>query len=318
MKNQNRIIAVVFFAVAALMSVTEFLYVADRYPFGFLSALLGLKLLLLFASGAVFTLGTLIKSRSALIAAEGIYAGSIGIAIILCIRTGDGIMGMAHLMLIAAELTAVIIMMVYTSGALGNKYIPSVLLSAAILASVLRAVIAGTYFLSATYVTEAVMLSALNVMALYPDLSGKRRVKTGEMLWLSAATFGVYLAVWAASVVKQMTVLSGKTDYKGKIAAFIIFSPYRLYWYYTAYEEQTELKNRGILISAVSAFGILLSAVAALSGVSGAPVSGAGVSLVALALVQRDLNSLISEEVKEPEPLAEPEDNSDGEPDKEE
>lgn len=315
MKNQNKIVAVVFFAAVAISSVLEFLYVADRYPFGFLTALLGLRLLLLFASGAVFAAGTLIKSRAALISAEGIFLGSIAASFLLCFMTGIEISGMVHIILTAAEFAAVIIMIVYTSGVIKNKYVPGVFMSGALIAAILRAAIAGTAFLSATYLSEAILISALIVMAVYPDLSGKRRVKTGEVLWLSAATFGVYLAVWAADVVKKMTVLSGRTDYLKKAAAFIIFSPYRIYWYYTVYEEQAKFKNRGILLSALSFFGMLMSAVAALSGVPEASISGAGVSLVALALVQRDLNSLVSDaeeeekngDLTEPEPVSDEE-----------
>ena len=62
-------------------------------------------------------------------------------------------------------------------------------------------------------------------------------------------------------------------------------------------------------MSAVSAFGTALSAVTALSGVPEASLSGFGVSIVALALIQRDLNSLVTEEVTAApaEPEAEPE-----------
>ena len=89
MKNQNKIIAVVFFAIAALMSAMEFLYVADRYPIGFFSALLAFEILLTFTASAVFIVGTAIKSRTVLITAEGIFAGAAGISLISAVmRSG--------------------------------------------------------------------------------------------------------------------------------------------------------------------------------------------------------------------------------------
>ena len=304
MKNQNKIIAVVFFAIATLMSATEFLYVADRYPIGFFSVLLALEILLTVASSAVFIVGTAIKSRSVLITAEGIYAGAAGISLISAMMDSD-IVRLTDGPLSAVSLTAMVIMIIYTSGALKNKYVPASLMTLAIVAQLCRAALGGTALSVTVYVTEALIFSALTVMALYPDISGKRRVKTAEMIWLSFVTFGVYLAVWAASIVKKMAALTEKSDWIVKAVMFILFSPYRIYWYYTTYEEQKTFKDRGIFLSAVSAFGIALSAVTALSGVPEASVSGFGVSLVALALIQRDLNSLVPEEaIAEP---AEPE-----------
>ena len=301
MKNQNKIIAVVFFAIAALMSTMEFLYVADRYPIGFFSALFALEILLTFTASAVFIVGTAIKSRTVLITAEGIFAGAAGISLISAMMDSD-IVRLTDGPLAAVSLTAMVIMIIYTSGTLKNKYVPASLMSLALVAELCRAALGGTAFSATVYVTEALIFSALTVMALYPDISGKRQVKTAEMLWLSFATFGVYLAVWAASIVKKMAALTGKSDWMAKAVMFILFSPYRIYWYYTAYEEQETFKNRGIFLSAVSAFGIALSAVAALSGLPEALVSGSGVSLVSLALVQRDLNSLVAEETPaEPE-----------------
>lgn len=303
MKNQNKIVAVVFFAIAALMSAMEFLYVADRYPIGFFSALLAFEILLTFTASAVFIVGTAIKSRTVLITAESICAGSLGISLISAVMRSDAMIEhdialLAHGPVSAAALTAMVIMIIYTTGALKNKYVPASLMTLALVAQLCRAVVyVGTTFQATVYVTEALIFSALTVMALYPDISGKRQVKTAEMLWLSFATFGVYLAVWAASIVKKMAALTGKSDWMAKAVMFILFSPYRIYWYYTTYEEQETFKNRGIFLSAVSAFGTALSAVTALSGVPEAPLSGFGVSIVALALIQRDLNSLVTEEV---------------------
>lgn len=303
MKNQNKIIAVVFFAIAALMSAMEFLYVADRYPIGFFSALLALEILLTFTASAVFIVGTAIKSRTVLITAEGIFAGAAGISLISAVMQSGAMIEhdialLAHGPVSAVSLTAMVIMIIYTTGALKNKYVPASLMTLALVAQLCRAVVyVGTTFQATVYVTEALIFSALTVMALYPDISGKRQVKTAEMLWLSFVTFGVYLAVWAASIVKKMTALTGKSDWMAKAVMFILFSPYRIYWYYTTYEEQETFKNRGIFLSAVSAFGTALSAVTALSGVPEASLSGFGVSIVALALIQRDLNSLVTEEV---------------------
>lgn len=302
MKNQNKIIAVVFFAIAALMSAMEFLYVADRYPIGFFSALLAFEILLTFTASAVFIVGTAIKSRTVLITAEGIFAGAAGISLISAVMRSGAMIGhdialLAHGPVSAAALTAMVIMIIYTTGALKNKYVPASLMTLALVAQLCRAALGGTAFSATVYVTEALIFSALTVMALYPDISGKRQVKTAEMLWLSFATFGVYLAVWAASIVKKMAALAGKSDCMAKAVMFILFSPYRIYWYYTTYEEQETFKNRGIFLSAVSAFGTALSAVTALSGMPEASLSGFGVSIVALALIQRDLNSLVTEEV---------------------
>lgn len=312
MKNQNKIIAVVFFAIAALMSALEFLYVADRFPIGFLSAVTALEILLTVSASAVFIVGTAIKSRSVLITAESIFTGSLAISLMTAVMHSE----MENVLcapLAAVSLTAVVIMLIYTSGALKNKYIPAAIMTMAIASQLCLAFFAATSFLSTVYVTEAIVFSALTVMAIYPDLSGERHVRTAEMLWLSAVTFGVYLAVWAAFIVKEMAKLTGKKGWIAGAAAFIIFSPYRLYWYYTAYEEQSTFKNRGIFLAAVSAFGTLISVAASVSGVPAASLSGSGVSLAALAIIQRDLNSLVPKEEEtvpcapadSPEPAAE-------------
>lgn len=304
MKKQNKILSVVLFAAVAVLSAAQLLYAADGYYYmaGASAVIIALKTLLMFGSAVFFAVGTASAHRSAIITGEACFSASVLFSMLLSIDyatsgRADGLFVLSS----ALSLAAVILLIVYTCGGFHNKFAPAVLISASYVVTIISAFFAGDVFYSSLYLTEVVMFSALNVMLIYPDLSGAHRVRTAEVIWLGAATFGIYFLIWEAFLVKNMLLASGRENFKGKAAAFILLAPYRPYFYYTEYEEQSVMKNRGVLLLALSiaaSFAVGYGFGTAVPEIFGA---GCGLSLCALSILQRDLNNLLPEEVPEEE-----------------
>lgn len=312
MKKHNKLLSVIFFAVAALFSAAELLYAADNYHYytGVDVVLTAAKTVLMFISAAFFVVGTVSSHRTAIIAGEACFSASAAASILLSFAAG--LFGYGELIFMitpAVSLAAMIMLIIYTGGGIKNKYAPAVILTAAYAMLIIRAFFEVNYFFGIVDITEAVMLSALIIMLIYPDISDSARVKTTEMVWLSAVSFGIYLILWEVSLVKKTASLSENGHFKAKAAFFVLIGVYRPYWFYTSYEEQNVLKNRGVLLMALSALGLAAECVGLDVGMPELLIFGVGMFVSALALLQRDLNSLIEEpeEPEEPEKFEESE-----------
>ena len=323
MKNHNKLLAVFLGALAAVFSALMFIYIADRYPVGALSFVLAAECVLIFASAVFLAFGALGAVRNAVIASEAVLTAGAAMLFTGCFSVRSfgyyGQMSLICAVLAAALLSAAILTLLYTLGKIKCKYAPATLLAASFLLCVLNSAFSGAFGM--LYLSAAPLISAFLLIVLYPDIfNEKKKVPMGEIIVLTVATFGIYFIFWAFSVVKKTNALTDRKCTAKYMAPFVLFPPYRPYWYYTVYEElsdKAELKNRGTVCAALSVTGMVLTVLCLASGLGVFNIAlsalGMGIEISALAILQRDLNSLCPEDSAEKEEAEADLTNEDGE-----
>lgn len=305
MKNHNKFLAVIFCAAAALLSAFEFIYIGQMYSVRTGAFVLDFSAGLIFAAAISLVVGAAGAVRNAVIASEVFFlSGAVMFSVEGLFYTSMKYIAVLHLVNIMLSLVivvAAVLTLFYTLGKFKHKYAVAAFLALSWIMCIIK--MFSSVSLGELYLSAALLISGFLLIVLYPDISNEnKKVCMPEIMVLIPATFGIYFILWVWSIVKKTNALTDRTGAVKYTAMIAFLAPYRPYWYYTLYEElseKTEIKNRGILCAALSAAGIIISALC-LSNGSGtlllAAAAGAGIGLCALALLQRDLNSICPEE----------------------
>lgn len=305
MINQNKFLAALFCAVAALLSASQFIYIGQMYSKGTGAFVLDFSAALIFAAAVSLAIGAAGAIRNAVIASEAFFLSAAAMFFVEgFLNTAVRYVAMLNLIYIILSLliaAAAVLALLYTLGKIKSKYTVAAFLALSWLICIVRSFSAIP--LGALYFSVALVITGFLLIVLYPDiLNEKKRVSMPEIIVLIISTFGIYYILWVFSLVKKTNAL---TERKGVIkyaASFVLLAPYRPYWYYTVYEElseKTKIKNRGILCMALSVTGIFLSTLCLSNGLGevqlAAAAAGELINLISLALLQRDINSLCPE-----------------------
>lgn len=305
MINQNKFLAALFCAVAALLSASQFIYIGQMYSKGTGAFVLDFSAALIFAAAVSLAIGAAGAIRNAVIASEAFFLSAAAMFFVegflnTAVRY-ISILNLIYIILSLVIVAAAVLTLFYTLGKFKCKYTVAAFLAGSWLICVVKSFSVSTP--GALYFSAALLISGFLLIVLYPDiLNEKKRVSMPEIMALILSTFGIYYILWVLSLVKKTNAL---TERKGAVkytAAFVLLAPYRPYWYYTLYEElseKTKIKNRGILCMALSVTEIFLSALCLSNGLGevqlAAAAAGEGINLISLALLQRDINSLCPE-----------------------
>lgn len=282
--NQNKILSVFFLIVAIIYAFVSNIYLLVDSIFSYDSISFiedFISMIVEIASPTILILGILRTNRSYLMTGQIMISTLIFLNILSYIieegmrfYIGFSFEQMLNIGILIFIATAFLLSAFYTMGIVENKNLLWLILAS---------------FLSVfVYFYWSLIIAALVILLIYPDISDiTKKVKTSDVLLVSVATFGIYYILFIHSVIKKVNTLLEKEKTASMTLFYILFYPYRLYFYYVNYEELSEkradIKNRGIITLSLSAFLC---------------------DVVSLAIIQRDLN-FISTELKEEKNLSE-------------
>ncbi len=277
LKNPNILLSLIFSLISIILSFMDLSQVILKYPASFSGSALFLLCLLTLAAGIFVFSGILCERRALIISGIGALAGeSLLYAFFYIYITSrfipSGYEILNFVFLIIPVISYILLLFYITDVVKDKKLIASFLV-----VSFMLSLLSSYFFFGFSGVF---LLSSFGLLLYYVNLTdAASKINTGEVLFLSLLTFGIFYVYWTFSSVRKVKMITKDTSsFFPEILFLILFPLYASYWFYTRYEDLSEnsprIKNRGVLCMVLSIFFLC-------------PLS--------LAILQRDLNKISDE-----------------------